>query len=727
MAGNGPAWVPVGLDGLNLAEAREGSRDLPARVVGGRSWEVELPGPGDHTFEVRLLAPVRSTADGRRVDLPTPLAASTRVEIKVGSKVVDASTGPIEPVAVIPDEAGQGARLVARLSPRGRVELSWRERSDPAVQLPALLSAQGEIAVEVERGVIRTQGSWVVSAIRGAESRLGIGLSPGEEVLDVAVDGRPVLFETRKDGDRSVLVVPLAEPLRTNASRALLINTRRPIASSGTARVAIQGYPFDQARVQTGVLAIARNGPIFVNPTPGRGLRRIDPRTELPESLRVRPNTDLAFEFNDQPFELTMGVEPAPPRLLVENRTTLILDARSARVETRLNCRPSQGRTFELSSLIPEGLEFEGAGPPDVVSSTQLAPLSPDAAARVLTINLTLPAREAESFVVVLKGRAALDTSKPVAIPLFQPSADGPAGGRFALVTDRSLSAEFDRGGGTRFPLPGRLGRPAERLGLARPEARARPRIDLAPVRGEASHAPAPLDGPTPVDPPRVDLRGDPRPDRGRRRRRGRGRGRLRFREQDRPGPSPRGPRELVGGRGGTGRPRIDRHRTGRDPAIPPEIREGIHRRLPAPDPLPGRPGRADEPRSRHPGRVESDPIPGRDILGADHPGLGRAWDRDPRGQARLDDRPGLGRAPPAWSLPSSTTGPGPSRSSPASPLGWPCQTPWSPGSESGRSSVPRGALRPRPVSRSRPGKAPSPSACPPAPDGFGPGPPAGT
>ncbi len=451
---DGPAWVPVQLDGLTLSGAREGTLDLPTRIADGRAWQVELRGKGEHVVRIGLLAPVRSTAEGRRVDLPIPPVASTRVDLVVPRTVLDASTGPNEPVAVVPVEGGSGARLSARLSPRSRIELSWRERADPALKLPALISAQGSIAVEIERGSIRTSGSWIVGAVRGTAGQLTIRLDAAEEVLDVDVDGKPVQVETRREGGRQAVVIPLAEPLRPGTTRGVLLNTRRPIPTGGTARVTLQGYAFDQAKIQGGAIAIARIGPLFLNPTPGRGLRRIDPRTELPEGLRTRADIALAFEFNDQPFELGLAVEPAPPRLRVESRTTVTIDPRSARLQTRLVCRASQGRVFEIQVLLPKGLDFEAAEPAEVVESAQVVPLDQKSNAvagvdvpRILSIVLTPQAREAqaeaEGVEIQLKGWCAIDPSAPVELPLFRPLGDSSTGGRVAVVGDRNVSVEL--------------------------------------------------------------------------------------------------------------------------------------------------------------------------------------------------------------------------------------------------------------------------------------------
>jgi hypothetical protein len=451
---DGPAWVSIQLDGLTLSEAREGSKELPTRITEGRAWQVELHGKGEHVVRVRLLVPVKSTVEGRRIELAIPPVASTRIELRVPQTPMDATTGLNEMVAIAPVEGGPSARLAARLSPRSRIELVWRERADPAARLPALLSVKGDMAIEVERGSIRTRSSWLVSALRGTSNQLTLRLDPNEEVLDVEVDGKPVQVETRSEAGRSVLSIPLSEPLRASTNRAVTLSTKRSIASSGTAHVALQGYSFDQAKVQTGWVAVARAGPIFLNPTPGRGLRRIDPRTELPDTLRNRADTVLAFEFNDQPFELGLSVEPAPPRLRVENRTTISLDPRSARLQTRLECRTSQGRMFEVQVVLPKGLEFEGAEPPEIVESAQAVPLDSRAgsaggadAARVLSIVLTPQAREAEVFTIVLNGRSVIDPSRPVVLPLFQPIVNTTTSSEFVMATGRNVTVDLSSAG----------------------------------------------------------------------------------------------------------------------------------------------------------------------------------------------------------------------------------------------------------------------------------------
>ena len=440
------AWATIRLDGLTVASVTEAGHDLLARVGDDRSWQVELSGKAEHRVVVEVMAPVRGPADSRRVELAIPPAASTRVDLVVPRDLLAASTGMNEPATIEKAEAADGpiSRFSARLSPRPRIELSWRERANPAVLLPTLLTTQGEIAVEVERGFLRTRGSWIVSALRGMVDRVSFRTSTSDEILDVEVEGEPVAFEGRVEAGRTVVSVPLGEPLRPDRPRRLQITTRRSIASGGMTKIYFHGFTFDEAKVQTGFLAITRAGPLFPVATSGRGLRRIDPRTELPESLRTRPDILMAYEFTSQPFELNLQIDPAPPTIRAESRATVAIRPRSATIDARLECRVGQGRPFDLAVGIPRGLNLLDVGPPEVVASTSVVATAPDSpeGTRLLTIVLTRAARESEAFTLALKGRCEIDPSRPVAIPLFQPRDVTFSGGSVVVLGDRDVAID---------------------------------------------------------------------------------------------------------------------------------------------------------------------------------------------------------------------------------------------------------------------------------------------
>jgi len=444
----GPVWVPIRLDGLKgLCKASEAEHELPLRTVGGDAWEVELRDQGHHAVRVDVNVPVRTTVEGHRIEFATPEAATTSVEFEIGSRVIDARAGDGQRATVAPIAGGNRSRISAHLTPRSRIELSWRIVADPGFQLAPLLSMRGNIAIDIDPGSFRTRSSWSISPIRGNTRTLELRLHPEDEVLEVEVDGQHLPAGIERADGMTRLTIPLTEPLRTDPPTRLVMMTRRPLSSP---RVTFGGFPLTYAKDQSGAVGITPSANLWIDQTAGRSLRRIDPGTELPEELRSRPNTVLAYQFFDQPFELKLGVEPSQPSVYSESRTTLRLDAGQARLDTWVVYRSGKGRLFEVNLRMPRGLELESVGPDDVVESSRVtaeaagsgAPFRTTEVSRAVTVRLTERAREGGDFRLHLVGRQSLVPSQPVSVALFQPDGTSIGGGRIAILTERDVTVD---------------------------------------------------------------------------------------------------------------------------------------------------------------------------------------------------------------------------------------------------------------------------------------------
>ena len=444
----GPLWVPIRLDGLKgLRKASEAEHELPLRSVGGVAWEVELRGLGHHDVRVEVNVPVRTTVEGHRVDFATPEAARTSVELEIGSRVIDAQVRDGPRMTVSPTADGRRSRLSAHLTPRSRIELGWRIVADPGLQLAPLLSMRGNIAIDIDPGSFRTRSSWSISPIRGNPKTLELRLHPEDEVLEVEVDGQPLPAGIERADGVTRLTIPLTEPLRTDPPTKLVMTTHRPLSSP---RVTFGGFPLTHAKDQSGAVGITPSANLWIDQAAGRALRRIDPRTELPEELRSRPNTVLAYQFFDQPFELNLGIEPSPPSVYSESRTTLRLDPGRARLDTWVVYRSGRGRLFEVTLCIPRGLILDSVGPDEVVESSRVtaeaarcgAPGTTTEGSSAVTVRLTEKAREGGDFRIHLVGRQALDPSRPVSLALFQPDGTSTGGGRIAILTERDVTVD---------------------------------------------------------------------------------------------------------------------------------------------------------------------------------------------------------------------------------------------------------------------------------------------
>jgi hypothetical protein len=446
-AGRGPRRVPIRLDGQTITSAREKGRDLPLQVAKDGGWLFEVEGDGRHEIQVGLLAPIKPTSEGWRLDLVIPEAASTDVRLDVASAVADALVSGREPVAIEAVDGGRRSRLRANLSPRRKLDLSWRSPPEGGGQAPPLLSAQGDIAVDVDRGALRTSSSWSIRCERGVARTLRFRVDPLDEVLGVVLDRRSIPLESAREASSADLAIALPKPLRPGETASLVLTTRRPL-DPGSDPTTLRGFPLAEATSQSGVLAIAQGGEdLWTIGTAGRGLRRIDPKEDLPPDLRARPGTVLAYRFVEQPFELALRVAPAPPWVRVESRTTVSLDPGRARVDTWLDYQVSRGRVYEVQVALPPGLELVSVGPEGTVAASEETDRPAGGTAersRTLSIRLSPRARDDGAFQVHLNGRQALDPSRPVAVGLLQPREATDRGGRIAVLADRSLVADLD-------------------------------------------------------------------------------------------------------------------------------------------------------------------------------------------------------------------------------------------------------------------------------------------
>lgn len=445
-AGPGLTWVAIGLDGLALRSAESDGGELPTRIGPGGRWEVELRSESARNVRVDLVAPVRSDPMGRRVELAIPEAASTSIRIDVGPRIADARLGPDEPLAIVPIDSGRATRLAARISPRSKVAVSWRAREGGNEPLPPLLAAQGQIAVDVDPSAFRARSSWVVTAVRGSTSILRFHHDPADEPLEIELDGHPIPIDAARTVEPGAVTIALSTPLSAGNSARVTLATRRPLNADPASRVVFRGFPLAGARSQSGPLAIAKGGDLWVVGHPVRGLRRIDPRSELPDELRNRPATVLAYRFDDQPFELDLQVETPTPWVRVDSRTAIRVEPTSAQVETWLDYQVARGRSYDLDVAVPEGLDLISAGPPELVASTQLE-RGDDPTAQRLIIRLTPKARDDLAFQIQLVGRQAIEPNGAAALRLFAARGVAQVGGRLAIRTAPEIVVDQNENG----------------------------------------------------------------------------------------------------------------------------------------------------------------------------------------------------------------------------------------------------------------------------------------
>ncbi len=448
-AADDPTWVPIRLDGQRLIDAREGPRILELRKGDSRRWEVELVGRGRHLIVVSLRCPLTTRPARESLSLAIPEAPSTSLELDFDRNEPDLIVGDNEVYGQSERPDGKTWRLAAQLSPRPRLDVSWADGAEAGGAAP-LLTAQGDIAIDIDPEQMRTRSSWVIRCIRGTTRTLEVGLADDDDVTEVRLDDQEAASGIEGGRGAGRLAIPLAEPLRPGAERRLVLKTRRAHASGPGRRIVFRGFPIAHAHEQSGAIGVTQSANLWVAPASVQGLRRIVP-TFLPKELAERPGTSLAFEFLEPSFELSLDVEASPPLVRSRSTTRFRIGGDRARSETTIDLQWVRGRLFEVPLELGPGLDVVSVGPPSVVEAStptggpaaRAAPGGADGP-RGLTIRLTPTVRDQSSVTLRLEGTQKLPKEGPVKLGLFASDETLAMGASFSIAGDRGLSIELD-------------------------------------------------------------------------------------------------------------------------------------------------------------------------------------------------------------------------------------------------------------------------------------------
>jgi hypothetical protein len=438
-------WVPIRLDGARVARAREGSRELLLRMGDRAEWQVQVAGPGEHRIEVDFKATVRADPARQWLSVPIPEAASTRLALDFAAHEADIVVGSNEDYGVKDLGEGRPRQLVAHLSPRAKLEVSWARGENSAAGSSVLLSAQGEIAVDIDEDEMRTRSSWIIRCVRGMTRELELQINPEDKPTELLVDDQPT--EGGIERKAGTLAIPLGDVLRPGKAKHVVLKTRRPFKNPAARHASFSGFPITAAREQSGFIGVIQSPNLWVSPVPTRGARQIDPR-ELPTDLRARPSTNLAFEFREQPFQLDLAVEPLPPIVKTALKTTFWVDPEKARSETAIDLFWVRGRLYDLELEVPASLQNVSIEPREFVERSTLTSESTSAPggqpARILKIRLTSMARDQEKVALRVNALEPIPPDGLARLGLMTPLHTTSVAATYELVAESSLALELD-------------------------------------------------------------------------------------------------------------------------------------------------------------------------------------------------------------------------------------------------------------------------------------------
>ncbi len=125
-----PVWVPIRLNNQRLVDARESKRDLGLRQHERGEWQVRLAGEGEHRIRVDVRSAVTTELARKKLSIAIPEAASTRLELDFAGRESDVLIGANEDFGQTALGPGKGTRLLAQLTPRSKLEVTWLDNAE---------------------------------------------------------------------------------------------------------------------------------------------------------------------------------------------------------------------------------------------------------------------------------------------------------------------------------------------------------------------------------------------------------------------------------------------------------------------------------------------------------------------------------------------------------------------------------------------------------------------
>lgn len=381
------------------------------------------------TLTFNLIVPLLRDGAETTLALSCPRATSSSLALTVDTPITEARTNS---GAVTSKKANSdGGTRIEVAGPSGQFRLTWQSASTETASITSVLNAVGSIHISIDGRGVRSDARLTVRSFGGAFDQFRIRLPRGAKLIPAATGSQDSKYRISEEPQATGQAKPT-----DNAGQIILVELKEKqqgpvvvdlsteqLGHDATQAVELAGFEVVGAVRQFGDIALNVANDWQARWNVGRDVRQVDP-TELDSSLQ-RSNLTAAFQYDRQPWSLSVRVSPRQSRVHVTPQYDLELLPDEARLTVRLAYQNFGARTnkflVEINGWELSGEPVESGGLVD----QDLIDVSP-------TGTLTLPLTQASSrkAEVAFTLRHALDrdgTALNLILPL--PVADSVATG----------------------------------------------------------------------------------------------------------------------------------------------------------------------------------------------------------------------------------------------------------------------------------------------------------
>ncbi|HUT23695.1 MAG TPA: hypothetical protein VM492_05085 [Sumerlaeia bacterium] len=327
-----------------------------------------LRGEGERVLRIRLVAPLRSDGNAKRLDFRVPAAAASSLILQVGEEVTLQPVRGALPASVVALKEGVsalkqgGSEIKAACGSRDRLLLAYRPKVEvTGAAAESRLAVSEEIRLSVSPRSTSAQVGVDVSVLAGRVDAIAFDLPASARLLGVS---GPFVKDWRVADQNRRCDVSLAPALSEPFNLTLVLDLDR--SASPTAAVgALPRLEVPEFRV---VGAARESGRVLIVPDPGLSVWPEEIAGLETVSAKDGGAAARAFRFAQPGWRLVLSRRLTPARVLSDGLILYEVTEEFVRLKSEHRLKVSGRGIFGVTLQVPERFELREAAPSSLVS-----------------------------------------------------------------------------------------------------------------------------------------------------------------------------------------------------------------------------------------------------------------------------------------------------------------------------------------------------------------------
>ena len=352
------AELPLEFGNAAIGKISSADNKVLLRGTGDGAYSLLFPEAGEYKVQLELATRVRTSPEGKSLDIQVPSSGITNFDISVPAADQTIDITP-QLVTTAGSSDAKSTRAAASLGATRKIAARWYPKLSTAPRMEFLATVQNMTEVRVADGLVHTQAVLTYQVLRGELDQIRLQVPAKQRILDVSVAGLKS-WKAVTEGQKQIVTIDLLS--QTSKTVAVEVHTERAIGDEAfevagiDASDAVNGvHAFGPVR-ESGLVVLSHSADLTLGVDQQSGLVRVE-ASEVPAAAR-RADA-VYYKFYTPKFRLQASVKPVEPRLLVDHQTRLTFTDDELQLAAELKYVVERAGVFELRFKVPAGLKVD--------------------------------------------------------------------------------------------------------------------------------------------------------------------------------------------------------------------------------------------------------------------------------------------------------------------------------------------------------------------------------